>query len=104
MAIEITGLSTTSAQISGDNSQVTVARQEATVAQQQTGRPMTTETVTLTDMARQLQSIEQSLRSQPVVDGQRVEIIKQSLTQGQYDFNAQRVAEKFIRLESRLAR
>ena len=104
MPIEITGLSSSSAQTSCEPSQVTVARNEATVAQQETGRPMTTETVTLTDLAQQLRSIEQSLASQPVVDSQRVEVVTESLRNGDYDFSAERVAEKFMRFEGQLAR
>jgi len=104
MAIEITGLSSPHAQVSSEPSQVTVARNEATVAQQETGRPLTTETVTLTDLAQQLRSMEQSLRSQPVVDSQRVDAVKQSLLDGKHDFSAERVAEKFMRLEGQLAR
>lgn len=104
MSITINGLSTSSAQVGNDAAPVTVARNEATVAQQQTGRPLTTETVTLTDLAQQLRSLEQSLQSQPVVDSQRVDEVKQALLNGKDDFNAERVAEKFARFEGQLAR
>lgn len=104
MPIEINSLSSSPGQVGSDTLQVTVARNEATVTQQETGRPLTTETVTLTDLAQQLRSIEQSLASQPVVDSQRVEAIQQSLLEGQYDFSAERVADKFLRFEGQLAR
>lgn len=104
MPIEIGGLSSSGVQVSSDNTQVTVARNEATVAQVATGRPMTTETVTLTDMAQQLLSIEQKLASQPVVDSQRIDVVKRSLVNGDYDFNAERVADKFMRIEEQLVR
>lgn len=102
MPIDINGLSAAYGQVGNPASPVTVARNEATVAQQETGRPLTTETVTLSDVAQQLRSIEQTLASQPVVDSQRVEVIQQSLLDGQYDFSAERVADKFISFESQL--
>lgn len=102
MPIDINGLSAAYGQVGSNTPPVTVARNEATVAQQETGRPLTTETVTLTDMAQQLRSIEQNLASQPVVDSQRIEVIQQSLLDGHYDFNAERVADKFINFENQL--
>lgn len=104
MPIEITGMSSSCTQASCESPQVSVARSEPTVAQQETGRPLTTETVTLSDTAQQLRSIVQTLASQPVVDSQRVDVVKQALVNGTYDLRAEIVAEKFISIEGQLAR
>jgi negative regulator of flagellin synthesis FlgM len=82
---------------------VQVARNEPTAAQDETGKPMTTETVTLTDLAQQLHSVEKTLAAQPVVDNQRVDSVKQALHDGSYDFSATRVADKFMQFEAQLA-
>ncbi len=103
MAIEITGFPSPRAQNSGENSNVLVARTEPTAAQQATGSSQTAETVTLSDFAQQLRSLMSSVSAVPVVDTQRVEQVKQSLINGSDDFNAERVAAKFLRLEMQLS-
>lgn len=105
MAIEITGLASSSCTpTSSESSAVLVARNEPTAAQKQSGSVQTCETITLSDFAQQLRSLESSLGSVPVVDIQRVEEIKQSLLKGTYDFNADRVAAKYLLLETQLHR
>ncbi len=102
MAIEISGLAVAGAQTRSENSTAQVARTEPTVAQKETGSTPIAETVTLSDVAQQLRGLESSLGSVPVVDTQRVEQVKQSLINGSYDFSAERVAARMIRLESEL--
>lgn len=102
MAIEITGLAPSAAHTTSENSNVLVARTEPTAAQKATGSLNTAETVTLSDFAQQLRTLESSLGSVPVVDTQRVEQVKQSLVNGSYDFNSDRVAAKFMSLETQL--
>ena len=102
MAIQITGLTTAGVQTGGESSNVLVARTEPTAVQKETGRSQTAETVTLSDFAQQLRSLENHLGAVPVVDTQRVEQVKQSLLNGNYDFNAERVAAKFLQLETQL--
>jgi negative regulator of flagellin synthesis FlgM len=104
MAIEITGLTSSGTPTSSETSNVLVARTEPTVAQQATGGAQTAETVTLSDFAQQLRSLQQNLGSVPVVDTQRVEQVKQSLINGSYEFNSDRVAAKYLQFETRLAR
>lgn len=102
MAIQITGIALTGGPTSAENSNVLVARTEPTAVQKEAGRPQTAETVTLSDFAQQLRSLESHLNAVPVVDTQRVEQVKQSLLNGNYDFNAERVAAKFLQLETQL--
>ena len=91
MAIEIPGLLPPYAP-ANESSNVLVGRTEPTVAQKTTGSQQGAETVTLSDFAQQLRSLNSSLGSIPVVDIQRVEQVKQSLLNGSYDFNSDRVA------------
>lgn len=105
MTIEITGQNGNGKILNArtDRPEVNVSRDEATVDQQETGRPSTVDTVSLTNTAAQLRSLENSLAELPVVDTQRVESIKQAIADGSYQINAQRVADKLINLEQGLA-
>ena len=102
MAIEITGLPSSGSLNKSENSNVLVARTEPTAAQQATGSPQTAETVTLSDFAQQLRSLESILGALPVVDTQRVEQVKQALLDGSYDFSSERVAARFFQFETQL--
>ncbi len=102
MPIEIVGLPASVTQNTGEGSQVKVARTESTAAQDETGKSSASDTVTLTELAQQLQNVEKLLAAQPVVDAQRTEAVKSALRDGQYEINAERVAEKFSRFETQL--
>ena len=102
MPIENTGIASTDLKTSSEGSQVTVARTEPTVSQQETGKSSTSETVTLTDTAQQLRSLENKLSALPTVDIQRVENVKKALAEGSYEFDSNRAAEKFLQLETLL--
>jgi negative regulator of flagellin synthesis FlgM len=105
MAINnITGFPGNQSQRATDGSQVQVARSEPTAAQQQTGRPSTMDTVSLTDTAARLRELENSLAKMPVVDSQRVETIQQAIANGSYEMDSGRMAEKMLRFEQDLAR
>jgi flagellar biosynthesis anti-sigma factor FlgM len=104
MPIEITGLPSSVSQSVGDAAQVSVARGDSTPAQDETGKSSAADTVTLSEMARQLHNIEKLLASQPVVDAQRTESIRNQLRRGDYEFDARRVAEKFSEFEAKLNR
>lgn len=103
MAINnITGLPGNQNQRTAEGSQVQVARSEPTVAQQQTGRPSTVDTVSLTDTAARLRELENSLAKLPVVDSQRVETIQQAIENGTYEPDPMRIASKMIKFEREL--
>lgn len=105
MAINnITGFPGNQSQRATDGSQVQVGRGEPTVSQQQTGRPSTMDTVSLTDTAARLRELENSLAKMPVVDSQRVETIQQAIADGSYEVDSGRVAEKMLRFERDLQR
>ncbi|MFQ5643463.1 MAG: flagellar biosynthesis anti-sigma factor FlgM [Thiogranum sp.] len=58
--------------------------------------------VSLTGEARQLQELETRLASEPVVDSQRVETIRNAVENGTFTVNPDRIAEKMIGLEEAL--
>ena len=98
----ITGFPGNQSQRSGEGSQVEVARKEPTASQNQTGRPSSSDTVTLTDAAAQLRSLESTLGELPVVDSQRVEDLQRAIENGSYEVDTQRIADKMLQFEANL--
>lgn len=64
-------------------------------------RPAQDDSVTLTDTARRLGELQNQVAQQPVVDDQRVERIRQALTDGSYAVDNARVADKLFQFEVR---
>ena len=100
MAIEISGhhlaqLSNAKAEAKGQ-----VGRTDPPLPKQQTGQPSTTDTVTLTDTAAQLHKLEAAISNLPIVDAARVEDVKQALSNGKFQIQPQRVAEKLLSFEN----
>jgi len=58
--------------------------------------------VSLTGEARQLQELEARLASEPVVDSQRVEAVRSAVENGTFTVNSERIAEKMMSLEQAL--
>jgi flagellar biosynthesis anti-sigma factor FlgM len=59
--------------------------------------------VHLTGASRNLAALEQSLRAMPAVDELHVAAVKQRLQEGQYSIDAQRSADRLLRMEADLA-
>ncbi|TVP83943.1 MAG: flagellar biosynthesis anti-sigma factor FlgM [Thioalkalivibrio sp.] len=55
--------------------------------------------VTLSNTANQLNDLARSASEQPAVDTQRVEQIRDSIKQGTYEINAERIADRLIAME-----
>jgi negative regulator of flagellin synthesis FlgM len=51
-------------------------------------------------MAQRLKTLEDSLLDIPVVDDDRVSSLKEQISNGSYQINAERIADKMIDLES----
>lgn len=62
------------------------------------------DSINLTDTASMLKKMEASLSAVSVVDVKRVESIKQSITNGSFNIDPDRVAEKMLNYESMLKR
>lgn len=102
MAIEINRMNYSQTQSANDGKPVEVARGENTQAQDETGTPLTNDTVSLTDTASRLRSLENTLSSLPVVDPQRVEQYRDAILNGSYKVDAQQVADKLLQFDDQL--
>lgn len=59
--------------------------------------------VQITGSARQLAKLEQQLQELPAVDEARVARISEALASGQYQINAERIADKMLGMEQQLS-
>ena len=62
----------------------------------------TTDSLDLTGRAKELQSLQQDLAKSAEFDAARVSELKDSIANGQYQVNAERIAEKLLAVESQL--
>ncbi|PHR48471.1 flagellar biosynthesis anti-sigma factor FlgM [Cycloclasticus sp.] len=60
------------------------------------------DSIDLTENASKLQQIEQSLQDIPVIDTGRVEAISQSIEEGQYNIDNEKIADRIIKSETAL--
>lgn len=60
------------------------------------------DTVELTERAQLLERLEKSLETAPAVDSQRVAEIKAAIESGDYEINAESIADAMVRLERAL--
>lgn len=65
--------------------------------------PASSDTVSITNTASQLQALEKQLASLPVVDVQRVDSIKREISNGTFEINPPRIADKMIQIESAIS-
>lgn len=100
MPIEINGLPITVLKNPKDGPQIN--RDKANVAQEETGKPASSDTVTLTETAARLRDLGNSLSALPITDTQRVEAVKKAIEDGDYKVDAGRVANKMIEFEKLL--
>jgi negative regulator of flagellin synthesis FlgM len=57
----------------------------------------------ITDTARTLASLEQSVKQMPAVDEKKVAMVRDSLRDGNYKIDPQRVADRLLRMEQELS-
>lgn len=103
MPVEINGLHPSALKNTGEGNSARVGRDDPSVPKQETGRPTTTDTVSLTDAAARLKSLERTVASLPVVDAHRVEHIKKTLADGTYNIDNKKVASKLLKFEQSLS-
>jgi flagellar biosynthesis anti-sigma factor FlgM len=102
MAININGNVGPQATGTSESSQVAATHREPSRAQSETGTSSAKDTVSLTEVSRQLPQLERQLNSLPVVDIQRVEDTRNQINNGTYSVNPDSIARKFSQLESLL--
>ena len=99
MAIEINNLTHAKAHRSTDDTKLNQSSEEPK-AQQESGKSSATDTVSLSDHAVQLGKLEQSASPAPVVDTQRVEQLRQAISNGSYEVDPEKIADKVMQFES----
>ena len=99
MSIDINGVSSARLHAPPDESQVK-KQLEQQPANTETGRSSTVDTVSISDNATQLGKMGNAVDTTPVVDMQRVEQVKQAISDGTYEVDATKVADKLMQFES----
>lgn len=66
------------------------------------GNESTVDTLSLTNTATQLQSLQQSLADAPVVDSDRVSALKAAISDGSYKVDSTQLAKNMINLEQQI--
>lgn len=79
-----------------------LTRAEDGAANPAAGTANASEPVHITDQAKQLAALEQSIKAMPVIDESRVAEVRRALDEGRYEVNAERIADKLIRAEREL--
>lgn len=102
MSVDINGLPGSHLPGANESRQVTPVHNEPTSKQRETGKTSTSDTVSLTESARQLQALEEQLNSQPVVDSQRVEAARQAIDSGSYQVQPEMISQKLMQFEALL--
>ena len=99
MSININGIPSPTVHGVTDDSQLkqSVEKQQVNT---DTGKSSTTDTVSLSDNAMQLGKLDNSSIAAPVVDTQRVEQVKQAISDGSFKVDAAKVADKLMQFES----
>lgn len=100
MAIDIQGLPGGLVQNAGDAAHT--AQNQPAPSQTGSGSPQGPDTVSLTDSASRLQSLENSLNNLPVVDTQRVEGVQLQLATGTFSVDPVSSADKLLEMERNL--
>ena len=92
---------TTSKPAQSSSSAGAAKKNSSSKAQASTNKP-SSDRVDLTDNASRLQQIEQSLADIPVVDSARVDAISQSIEEGNYVIDNEKIADQIIKNERAL--
>jgi negative regulator of flagellin synthesis FlgM len=99
MSIDINGISSSRVHVPPDESQVK-QQIEQQPANTETGKSSTADTVSISDNAAQLGKLGNTVDTAPVVDMQRVEQVKQAISDGTYEVDATKIADKLMQFES----
>jgi len=102
VSIEINSLSGSLFSGAHEQREVTPVNHEPNQKQNETGKPSTGDTVSLTESAKQLHRLEEQVNTQPVVDTQRIDETKQNIANGSFDINPSTIAQKLTMLERQL--
>lgn len=99
MAIEINNITQAKAHRSTDEAKLNQPTEQPP-SQQESGKSSVTDTVSLSDNAVQLGKNDHTAAATPVVDTQRVEELKQAISNGSYEIDPVKVADRLMQFES----
>ena len=99
MPNDITGINSGRSQQSGDRT-VNTVRRDGSSSSAGNSSSTQNDTVSLTDMASRLHSLEKKLASQSDVDQAHVNRIRDAISRGEYRIDPDRVADKMMDFES----
>lgn len=78
------------------------ARAERAEADRAAAPASTTDQLSLTSSAQLLKELAEAVAASPAVDRDRIDAIRQAIADGSYDVDAQRIADKLLKLEDQL--
>ncbi|MFK5913951.1 MAG: flagellar biosynthesis anti-sigma factor FlgM [Woeseiaceae bacterium] len=96
---DITNINSNRAQLNSNQAGSIKSRNEAKQGSTSEGAATLGDRVTLTDTASRLKDIEQQLSSAPSVDSARVAEVQSAISNGDYNIDAERVADKMLAFE-----
>lgn len=102
MAIDINGISSPKVTGPTDDTQLKRPTEQAVPQQDDANPSSVSDTVSLSDGARQLGKLEPTSIPAPVIDTERVEQVKQALADGSYNVDPEKIADKLMQFESML--
>lgn len=96
---DITNINSNRSQLSPNQSSSVKGRNEAKQSNQDESSSAAGDRVTLTNTASRLQNIEQQLNSASSIDSARVSEVQSAITNGDYNVDADRIADKMLAFE-----
>ncbi len=102
MAIDINGLNNPQPQVGSDRNGLTPSEREMVGRNTDNGGTSVKDTVSFSETAMRMGRLGTAVEQTPVVDSKRVEEIRQALEAGDYQVNAERIAERLMAFESLL--
>lgn len=104
MANDITGINTNRAQVNSGQSGAVKSQNQAKINTDNDESNSTSpgDRVSLTSTASRLKDIEQELANASPVDGDKVAAVKSAITNGEYEVDADRIADKMLSFEDNM--
>ena len=96
---DITNINSNRSQLSSNQSSSVKSRNEAKQENQSATPSSTGDRVTLTNTASRLQNIEQQLSNASSIDSARVAQVQSAISNGDYNVDADRIADKMLAFE-----
>ena len=100
MSIDINGISSPKVVAPTDDSKLKQSVEQQQPVKAESGQSSAADTVSLSDNAVQLGKVDNVAIAAPVVDAKRVEEIKAAISNGSYEVDTEKVANKLMQFES----